>query len=457
MEKREFLTVSEFNHLVRDVLSMGFPQPVWICGEIQGYDRNRSKKHVFFELCEKDPESKDITSRIGMVIFAGRREFINGLLKKAANAFDLKDDIEVKFLCRVDFYPPHGAVRLIVESIDPVYTLGRIAQEKQKLIARLTKQGILQKNKALPLPQVPLRIGLITAEDSAAYNDFLSELRQSGYAFQVLFSPALMQGKGAPAAVCKALRGLMPRKDLDVIVITRGGGSIADLSCFDSEVIASAVAGSPLPVLSGIGHEINITVTDLAAHTYQKTPTAIARFLVEQIGVFLSGIDDKARSLLDLTQEKIQHDRDHLKDMAIQMRRWTDFYFKNQTHLLRHKSDILQQQPTRVLGRAGQDLRQRYRIFIKNVHHNINNTKTRVENYARLLELADPARTIRRGFSITRRQDGRLVRQARDVHPGCGLVTVVADSLIRSQVQGIEEKGGQGGEDEIRPSRKKAG
>ena len=161
---KEFLTVSELNILIKDVLNYGFPNAVWICGEIQGFDRNRDKKHIFFELCEKDPASKDITARIGLVIFAGRKNYIDEILKSSENAFQLKDDIEVKFLCRVDFYPPHGAVRLTVESIDPVYTLGKIAQERQKLIALLKQKGTLEKNKSLALPLVPLNIGLITSE-----------------------------------------------------------------------------------------------------------------------------------------------------------------------------------------------------------------------------------------------------------------------------------------------------
>ena len=118
--------------------------------------------------------------------------YIQEILDKAENAFQLKDDIEVKFLCKVDFYPPHGAVRLIVESIDPVYTLGKIAQERQRLIALLKKKGVLKKNKQLILSDVPLTIGLVTAFDSAAYNDFISELQKSHFAFKVFFVNSLI-------------------------------------------------------------------------------------------------------------------------------------------------------------------------------------------------------------------------------------------------------------------------
>jgi len=252
----EFLTVSELNNYIKDVINAGFPQALWVCGEIQGYDRNKSKDHVFFDLVEKDLDSQKIIAKIGVVIFSNRKEHINSLLAKSENAFELKDDIEVKFSCQVDFYPPHGAVRLIIENIDPVYTLGKLAQERQKLILKLKEKGLFEKNKEFKLPLVPLNIGLITAEDSAAYNDFLSEINKSGYGFKVYVRNTLMQGKRTERDVVKALDELENVKSLDVIVITRGGGSIADLSFFDSEKIAVRIAKAKLPIFSGIGHEL---------------------------------------------------------------------------------------------------------------------------------------------------------------------------------------------------------
>ena len=305
----EFLTVSELNHYIRDVLNSGFPKALWVCGEIQGYDRGKDKKHVFFELCEKDPATRDITARIGLVIFAQARPRIEAILKRAENAFELKDDIEVKFLCKVDFYPGHGQVRLIVEAIDPVHTLGKIAQDRQRLIALLKQKGILDKNKQLPLGDVILNIGLITSYDSAAYHDFISELKRSGYAFKIFLINSIMQGKNTESSVIKALKVLESIREVDVIVITRGGGSIAELSCFDSEKIAMAIARSVIPVLSGIGHEINTTVTDLAAHTFAKTPTAIAKFLVERLKEFIEGVDERQERIMEALRQALKTKR----------------------------------------------------------------------------------------------------------------------------------------------------
>ena len=365
---KEVLSVSELNNLVRDVVNMGFPNAVWVCGEIQGFDRNKDKKHIFFDLCEKDEISHDVVARIGLVIFSGKKVFIDELLdKKRKNypVFALKDDIEVKFLCRVDFYPPHGAMRLIVESIDPIYTLGKIAQEKQKLIALLKQRGTLDKNKAIPLPEICLRIGLITAYDSAAYNDFVSELKLSRFGFKVYHRNALMQGKNAPTDVGKAMDQLSRLESLEVIVITRGGGSISDLSCFDSEMIAEKIGQCRLPVLSGIGHEINITITDLAAHTYQKTPTAIARFLVAAVENFITQLEDRGSQAIDTAQNKISGQRKLLQNRAIDLHDHARFFFKKHHEDLLRCREVIKRQPLRLLKNNFQAVSKYKEVLLK--------------------------------------------------------------------------------------------
>ena len=439
MEK-EFLTISELNILIKDVLNYGFPNAVWICGEVQGFDRNRDKKHVFFELCEKDTESKDIVARIGLVIFGQRRNTIEEILKNSANAFDLKDDIEVKFLCRVDFYPPHGAVRLIVESIDPIYTLGKIAQERQKLIAILQKKGVLAKNKQLELPLVPLRIGLITSFDSAAYNDFVAELKKSGFAFQIFLINSLMQGKGTEASVCAALDRFDKMKGLDVAVITRGGGSIADLSCFDSRMIAEKIAASRFPVLSGIGHEINTTVTDLAAHTFAKTPTAVAQLLVEHLRTFIAGAEESLDRILELARNKSHDEKRKLKLSALGLHQTTTrFLQQHRQDLVRLGTDFKRQPLNSLRVRRAEIVNQRD-IFLKSIKTYLQTGRQNLKNFAKLIDIVSPQNTIRRGFSITRTAGGRLVRGIKDVQVDAELASEVSDGFVQSKVVKIKEE-----------------
>lgn len=435
MMNRECLTISDLNRFIKDVLTSGFPQPVWICGEIQQYDRNKGKKHVFFELVEKDPRSAEILARIGLVIFANRKMAIDQLLAQSENGFVLKDDIEVKFLCSVDFYPPHGAVRLIVQEIDPTYTLGKIAQEKQKLIAALKENGTLDKNKQLPLPLAPLTVGLITSDDSAAYNDFIHELRQSGYAFKIYLRNTLMQGKNAPKDVCDALEELQRIKDLEVIVITRGGGSLAELSCFDSAPIAEKIAACTLPVLSGIGHEINITITDMAAHTFDKTPTAIAQHLVSCTEKFMTDVTAKAERVITEVQDILACARQHLKDLATGLQQGTGHYFKDHHAQLFRLEGVLKHRPATLLNDQKNSLSTQKSRLRRGLQSLMSNKNTQLKAYKRIIEIAHPVNTMKRGFSITRNQTGKAVRSIQEIEAGAQITTEVMDGSMASRVE----------------------
>jgi len=428
----EFLTVSGLNHFIRDVLNSGFPKSLWVCGEIQGYDRSKDKKHVFFELCEKDTITREIKARIGLVIFAQARPQINAILRQAQNAFELKDDIEVKFLCKVDFYPGHGQVRLIVESIDPVHTLGKIAQDRQRLISLLKQKGILDKNKQLLLPDVILNIGLITSYDSAAYHDFISELKRSGYAFKIFLINSIMQGKNTENSVIKALKILENTAEMDVIVITRGGGSIAELSSFDSEKIATAIAQLNIPVLSGIGHEINTTVTDLAAHTFAKTPTAIAKFLVERLKEFIAGVDERQTRIIEALRREFRGKRDRLKDNAVFLQTQTLGLVKSHHHHLARITEALERIPAVRFKESRKFLGDAQERLKKIIYLHLQSSRTKISQYQKLAQMASPVLTLKRGFSITRNQEGHLIRSIKDIKGIKGITTQLVDGIINS-------------------------
>jgi len=430
----DFLTVSELNNFIRDVINSGFPKAVWVCGELQGYDRGKDKKHVFFELCEKDSVTHEITARIGLVIFAQAKPRIEAILKKAENAFELKDDIEVKFLCKVDFYPGHGQVRLIVESIDPIYTLGKIAQDRQRLIAALRQKGILDKNKQLVLPELILNIGLVTSYDSAAYHDFVSEFKRSGYHFKIFLVNAIMQGKNTEGSVIKALQILEAGPPVDVIVITRGGGSIAELSAFDSEKIATTIAGLSIPVLSGIGHEINTTVTDLAAHTFAKTPTAIAKFIIDRLEDFITRVDERRERLVEALNRQLLAKRSHLKDHAFSLQTNTLALIKNHHQHLATISDGLKKIPAVRIKTVKRSLIDQQEHLKKIIHLHLQNSRTKINNYQKLVQMADPLQTLKRGFSITRTTKGKVLRSVNDVKEDELISTQLADGILNSKV-----------------------
>ncbi|MBF0479559.1 MAG: exodeoxyribonuclease VII large subunit [Candidatus Omnitrophica bacterium] len=428
-------TISELNGFIKDVLNAGFPQTVWVCGEIQGFDRNKGKSHIFFELVEKDERSKDVKARVGVVIWEGKKAQINQILKKSENAFELKDDIEVKFACKVDYYVPHGAVRLVVESIDPVYTLGKLAQEKQKLIAALKAKGVLDKNKHLVLPTVPLNIGLITSADSAAYNDFISELKKSGFGFKIHVRNTLMQGKRAEAENVYGLKELQEIKGLDVIVITRGGGSIADLSCFDSQLIAEAIAASTIPVLSGIGHEINITITDLAAHTFAKTPTAIAQFIVGRVQEFVDSLNEGLDTVLRGSTTLLDRKKKQLMNDAMSVQTKTHMFFKAHHDFITRLEETVRQAAGKGLSAEKQKVLRTEENLTREIKIRFRKENDRLINFEKVVRALHPENTLKRGFSITRDSTGRALKSVQHVKKDDDIMTQLGDGNVESTVK----------------------
>lgn len=429
----QFFTVSQLNKFIRDVLASGFPSAVWVCGEIQGL-RVDQKGHTYFELCEQEEDSNGVKAKIKASIWSSRRIYIDSVLKRVENSFSLKDDIQVKFLCKVDFWQKGGTISLSVENVDPTYTLGKIAQERQKLVALLKNNGVLDKNKQLVLPLVMLKVGLITSHDSAAYSDFIDELKQGGFGFQVFLANATMQGKTAEVSVVSALKILNNIEGLDVVVITRGGGSIAELSCFDSEAIARAIASSRFPVITGIGHEINTTVTDLAAHTFAKTPTAVAQFLVTRIADFLAGLDEKQKLILDMALGRLNLEKIALRSKAVSLQSSTMMFLRTHREYVSVIMESLKRLPTAILKAAGKDLSEKRLNLAKTIQLNLAAAAIKMNHYQKMIDLASPVNTLKRGFSISRDPSGRVIKSSSQVKKGQRVTTQLMDGSLESEV-----------------------
>ncbi len=425
-----FLTISELNNFIRDVLKSGFPQAIWVCGEIQ--ELREKSGHLYFTLSEKDENTQTIVAKMGVSIWANTRLRIESILAKAENPFQLKEDIQVKLLVQVDFYPPFGQIRLIAQSIDPLFTLGKIAQERLKLIAQLKKEGILDLNKQLSLPLVPLRIGLITSHDSAAYHDFTDELKRSGFGFQVRLIDSIMQGKNTEQSIVQALQELGDLNWCDIIVITRGGGSVTDLSAFDNAAIAKAISQCPVAVITGIGHEINTSIADLAAHTTTKTPTATAQWLIGRVQDFCTILKEREEKLVRLSTDLIDGEQRRLKDLAQGLKQATQELVKqHQTRLLNLTSTLLKH-PLIVLKENRRRVQEQGENLKKTIRLNLENKHTKISAYKKLIEMADPKNTLKRGFSITRTAEGKVVKSLKDVKHATHIRTQVVDGEITS-------------------------
>lgn len=276
--EREFIDLFELHSRLKEGVECLFPSRIWVRAEVSAM-KARSGGHCYMELSQSD--DKGLVAKAGAVIWAGKYRFIAPYFESVAGT-PLREGITVLVEVQVSYSQLYG-FSLIINDIDPEYSLGAKALERQRTIERLSREGLLEMQKGLPLPLLPYRFAVISAEDAAGYRDFMRHLHENPYGFDVsteLF-PALMQGAECPSSVISALDSVLgSAEEFDAVLILRGGGSRLDLACFDDYELASVIAQYPLPVLTAIGHDQDFHVCDMVACEYVKTPTALADFIL---------------------------------------------------------------------------------------------------------------------------------------------------------------------------------
>ncbi|MCU0270291.1 MAG: exodeoxyribonuclease VII large subunit [Acidimicrobiales bacterium] len=405
-------SVPDLTAAVDLALSVCFPDEVWVEGELSSLRRS-PRRHVYFQLVEPDEPGRPPRGALSVVLFDGARRRVNAQLR-AGGAVRMSDGVRVRIRGRLGVYGPAGQLQLRMSAIDPAFTLGRLAADRARILAALAADGLLDRNAALPLPVAPLRVGLITAERSAAEADVLHELERSGLPWQVLFVPTRVQGSGADRLIADALRTLEARR-VDIVALVRGGGARTDLATFDSEHLARTVAGLGVPVLTGIGHETDRSIADEVAHQAHKTPTACAAALVSRVvsardrtEAAWNGIATRATRAVDRQTRAV----DHRADRAAAAARWQ---LRAHDAKLHHRTAELRQATGRATTRADE----------------------RLATAAIRLHVLDPRRALERGWSITRTADGRVVRDVDEVTPGAVLHTTLATGVLTSRVEEV--------------------
>ncbi len=402
-------SVAQVGALIAGAVEQLFPNDLWVEGEISNLNRSRAG-HVYFDLIEPSDPGTPSTAKISVVLFAQTRQIVNAQLKRQ-NVGRLTDGMAVRIRAAVDFYAPQGRLQLRMTGIDPRYLLAAMAAERDALIARLHAEGVTKTNKERPVPMVPLRVGLVTSAISAAAGDFLTELDGSGFAFRVTAVDARVQGELAPFALIAGLRA-MYREPVDVIALIRGGGSRGDLSVFDNERLARTIADAPVPVITGIGHEMDRSVCDEVAHTNLKTPTAVAAALTGMVGRYLEAIEQ----------------------------RWSGVRYVAESALATADDRITRD--ARRAARAGRDglvvadlrLDARSERLPDLARRCLRDAEAALERCEIRRRASDPSVLLARGWSITRTSDGVLVRSTTVCAPDDTLVTRVADGTIISSV-----------------------
>ena len=284
--------------LIKEALEDNFDRQLWVRAEIWDISVNASG-HCYLTLVEKDEETSNIVAKAQAIIWASTFRVLRPYFETATGE-KLQAGMKVLLQIRVQYSLLYG-LSLIVSNIDPNYTVGSTAMERQKILDRLEKEGMMDMNRTLPLPDLPRRFAVISAETAAGYGDFMNHLHNNGfgYKFRTELFQAPMQGADAPAGIIAALDKIAERSgDFDAVLIIRGGGSNFDLACFDDYDLAVNIAQYPLPVLTAIGHERDCHVADLIAHTYLKTPTALADFFVDIFAAEEQHVDSLATRML---------------------------------------------------------------------------------------------------------------------------------------------------------------
>ncbi|GIU84500.1 MAG: exodeoxyribonuclease 7 large subunit [Acidimicrobiales bacterium] len=430
-------TVGELNELLREGVRTLFPEAIWVQGEIGSLDRSRNG-HVFFELHDPPEDSSGrVPARINVVLLARDRSSVNRTLREAGNTVRMRDGLSIRIKAFVDVYAPAGRLQLRMVGIDPTHTLGELELRRLQTIARLEKEGLRHRNARLPFPPFPYRIGLVTAEGSAAEADFLHELEASGLSWNVLLAYAAMQGADCERSVRSALLTLEKMRP-DAIAVVRGGGARTDLAVFDSELLARTVALLDIPVVVGIGHETDRSVLDEVAHVSCKTPTAAAAHLVSVAIGAVERAEQAWEEVRSASLETLRGHRQRIESFAHSARSSTS----RRTTLARQEVErkvrsILTRGVARLaadderISGCGSRVAARSSTILR--HH-----RDRVGTFERIVSLADPARQLARGWSLTYTRDGKLLRSPADVEKGDDLVTIVAAGRVSSTVTGAE-------------------
>lgn len=292
----------DLNCQISACVEQQFAVPIWVSAEVVGLSENRTG-HCYLELMEKN-DNGVIVAKAKATIWASLYKLIKPYFLRETG-MPLAVGMTVALLVEVVFHPNYGA-SLNVKDINPSYTIGNRMLQRNKVISRLQTDGVFGMNKELPMPILIRRIAVVTAQTAAGYGDFINELtkNQWGFAFQVTLFPALVQGEMAEASMVRALHQVAEQADsFDVVVVIRGGGSVADLACFDGYELAYTVTQMPLPVIAGIGHDRDVSVLDMVAGLSLKTPTAVAQYMVQT----LVDVAEKVLTCQDRISRAVQH------------------------------------------------------------------------------------------------------------------------------------------------------
>jgi exodeoxyribonuclease VII large subunit len=304
----------------------------------------------------------------------------------------LRIGMQVLVEVSVGFHPVYG-LNLNIWNIDPTYTQGDLAKQRQATIRRLNENGVIDMQKSLEVPTLVRRVAIISAAGAAGYGDFCDQLTNNryGYKFELSLFAAIMQGDNAPRSIISALNQIVKEEDQwDIVVIIRGGGASTDLSCFDDYELASHCAQFPLPIVAGIGHTRDVSVVDMVVHCSVKTPTAAAEWLIDRVAIQVERVGEMQKRLQRVVQAKVAREKNRLV--------------------------VLEQR------------------IVNAVRRMVVREEGKLNLWRKTIDLHSPERIYKMGYSLTM-ANGKIVRRREDVSLGDVVETYLQDGVIQSEVK----------------------
>ena len=383
----EKYSLKELCDWIQEIVENDLPNRYWVCAEIASMS---VRGHCYMELVEK-AENGILAAKVRATCWSNVYHLLSAYFLQETGQ-SLHTGLQVMLEVSVEYHAVYG-LSLNVWNIDPTYTLGDLAKQRQATIQQLTEDGVMDLQKALQIPSLPRRVAVISSADAAGYGDFCDQLKHNrfGFKFHVQLYPAVVQGDTAARSVVQALNSIAAlEEEWDVVIIIRGGGASTDMSCFDDYNLASHCAQFPLPIIAGIGHTRDVSVVDMVVHTSVKTPTAAAEWLIERVAEQVDRVGGLMLRLQRATQNAVSREKNRL---------------------LLYEQQIF----NAVRGKA---VRERGKLDL----------------WMKTIELHSPERIFKMGYSLTM-VNGKMVRSQSEVNEGDVLETHLHDGVIQSVVK----------------------
>jgi exodeoxyribonuclease VII large subunit len=399
----------DLNEHIRRVLALNFQQPVWIAAEIAQVGQSRG--HFYLDLVQKGVED-EILAQSQAVLWANDYKKLRNSVGPELDSL-LREGLEVKMQVRVDYHERYG-LKLVAADLDPAYTFGQLELRRRQTIQTLRELGLLEKNRSLALPSVLQRVAVVSSEGAAGFQDFREHLAKNsfGYRFDCQLFASAVQGKNAETELREALGQIISQKEkFDCAVVVRGGGARLDLAAFDGLELCKTVAEMPLPIFTGIGHDVDETVLDLVAHSSLKTPTAVADFLLQHNLFFENEILRFAESVRAFGDYRLK-----IKQLDLER-------LETATHWSSRER----------LRIAAQKLDDTEGFLPHLAFQTLRNQGQFLEKAETLCAAFLPENILRRGYSLTLK-NGKAVTSTSEVTAGDLLETRLRDGAVRSVV-----------------------